>query len=189
MILEYNGSVPSIASDVFVAPTATIIGNVIIGEGSSVWFGAVLRGDEGRIIIGRNTNIQNNAIIHSTAERPTVICDDVTVGNAAVLKGCTIESGAVVGIGAIVLEYAMVGEQGMVEAGSVVLPGTKIPPLRLAAGAPAVDHKDLDGPALRSVQVSSLINRKLAQQYMELLGARPSSPATPPTEPCLSAKR
>jgi carbonic anhydrase/acetyltransferase-like protein (isoleucine patch superfamily) len=182
MILEYNGSAPSIAADVFVAPTATIIGNVMIGEGSSVWFGAVLRGDEGRIIIGRNTNIQDNAIIHSTADRPTVICDDVTIGNSAVLKGCTIESGAVVGIGAIVLEYAMVGEQGMVEAGSVVLPGTKIPPLRFAAGSPAVDQKDLDGPELRSVQVSSMINRKLAQAYMELLRPRAS------TESCLAAK-
>ena len=73
MILEYNGIIPSIAGDVFIAPTATIIGNVIIGEGSSIWFGAVLRGDEGRIIIGRNTNIQDNVIIHSTADRPTVI--------------------------------------------------------------------------------------------------------------------
>ncbi len=127
MIFEFEGKRPSIGKGVFIAPTAVIIGDVVIGDGSSVWHGAVLRGDDGKITIGRNSNIQDNAVLHTSPEYPTILADEVTIGHGALLEGCTIESGAIVGMGAIVLENTVVEEQAMLAAGSVVRPGTRIP--------------------------------------------------------------
>src|SRR5262249_59580329 len=114
MIVEYDGKRPQIGEGVFIAPTAVIIGDVEIGDGASIWYGAVLRGDEGRILIGAGSNVQDNAVIHTTAEHPTILKRDVTIGHGALLEGCTIESGAVIGMGAIVLHQAVVGEQAMI---------------------------------------------------------------------------
>ena len=110
MIIEYDGKRPRIGKDVFIAPTAIVIGDVELGDGASVWYGVVLRGDEGRIVIGRGSNVQDNAVIHTTPELPTIIKEDVTIGHGALLEGCVIENGAVVGMGAIVLHAAVVGE-------------------------------------------------------------------------------
>src|SRR4029434_2538759 len=128
MIVEYEGKHPRIGQDVFIAPTAVIIGDVEIGDGASVWYGVVLRGDEGRIFIGRGSNVQDNSVIHTTPEIPTIIKEDVTIGHGALLEGCTIENGGVGGMGSIVLHQAVVGEQAMTAAGSVLTPGTVIPP-------------------------------------------------------------
>src|SRR5215813_9018030 len=106
MIVEYEGKHPRIGQDVFIAPSATIIGDVEIGDGASIWYGVVLRGDEGHIRIGRGSNVQDNSVIHTTLELPTIIKEDVTIGHGALLEGCTIESGAVVGMGSIVLHQA-----------------------------------------------------------------------------------
>jgi carbonic anhydrase/acetyltransferase-like protein (isoleucine patch superfamily) len=167
MIVEYNGKRPRIGKDVFIAPTAVIIGNVEIGDNASVWYGVVLRGDEGHIRIGRGSNVQDNAVIHTTPEIPTVIKEDVTVGHGALLEGCTVENGAVVGMGAIVLQAAVVGEQAMVAAGGVVTPGTIIPPRTLAAGSPAVVKKELSGGALASVERSAKVYHELSQHYLQ----------------------
>src|SRR5689334_18613114 len=104
MIFEFEGKRPQIGKGVFVAPTAVLIGDVVLGDGSSIWYGAVLRADENKIIIGRNTSVQDNAVMHTTKENPTVLGDDVTIGHGALLEGCTVESGAVIGMGAVVLE-------------------------------------------------------------------------------------
>lgn len=167
MILEYEGKRPRIGHEVFVAPTAVIIGDVVIGDGSSIWFGAVLRGDDGQIIIGCGSNVQDNAVLHTTPEAPTILGDDVTIGHGALLEGCTIESGAVIGMGAVVLENAIVGAQAMIAAGSVVTPGAVIPSRWLAAGSPAVAKKELGGAALRSLEISSPGYRRLASSYLE----------------------
>jgi carbonic anhydrase/acetyltransferase-like protein (isoleucine patch superfamily) len=167
MIIEYSGKRPQIEPDVFIAPTAVIIGDVIIGSGSSVWYGAVLRGDEGRIIIGRQSNVQDNAVLHTTAERATVLGDEVTIGHGALLEGCTIEDGAVVGMGAVVLHEAVVGKQAMIAAGSVVAAGVRVPARTLAAGSPAVAKKELSGGALASIETSAAIYRHLAHTYLE----------------------
>jgi carbonic anhydrase/acetyltransferase-like protein (isoleucine patch superfamily) len=165
MIFEYKGKRPRIGQNVFIAPTAAIIGDVEIGDGASIWYGVVLRGDEGRIVIGRGSNVQDNSVVHTTPEIPTIIKDDATIGHGALLEGCTIESGAVVGMGSIVLHQAVVGEQAMTAAGSVITPGTIIPPRMLAAGSPAVVKKELSGAALRSVEHSAMAYHHLNQQY------------------------
>jgi len=166
MIFEYKGKRPQIGQNVFIAPTATIIGDVEIGDGASIWYGVVIRGDEGRIFIGRGSNVQDNSVIHTTPEIPTIIREDVTIGHGALLEGCTIENGAVVGMGSIVLHQAVVGEQAMTAAGSVVTPGTIIPPRSLAAGSPAVVKKELSGGALRSVEHSSKAYHHLTETYL-----------------------
>ena len=167
MIFEYEGKRPQIGQNVFIAPTATIIGDVHIGDGASIWYGVVLRGDEGRIEIGRGSNVQDNSVIHTTPDIPTIIKEDVTIGHGALLEGCTIENGAVVGMGSIVLHQAVVGEYAMTAAGSVVTPGTQIPPRTLAAGSPAVVKKELSGGALRSVEHSTRAYHHLNERYLE----------------------
>jgi carbonic anhydrase/acetyltransferase-like protein (isoleucine patch superfamily) len=167
MIVEYEGKHPRIGQDVFIAPTAVVIGDVEIGDGASVWYGVVLRGDEGRIVIGRGSNVQDNAVIHTTPEIPTILKEDVTIGHGALLEGCTVEDGAVVGMGAIVLHAAVIGQQAMVAAGGVVTPGTVIPPRTLAAGSPAVVKKELSGAALASVERSAEIYHELSASYLK----------------------
>lgn len=167
MIIEYEGKHPRIGQDVFIAPTAVVIGDVEIGDGASVWYGAVLRGDEGRIVIGRGSNVQDNAVIHTTPEIPTILKEDVTIGHGALLEGCTIENGAVIGMGAIVLHAAVIGQQAMVAAGGVVTPGTIIPPRTLAAGSPVVVKKELSGAALASVERSAQSYHKLSAHYLK----------------------
>src|SRR5215510_12842921 len=167
MIVEYEGKHPRIGQDVFIAPTAVIIGDVEIGDSASVWYGVVLRGDEGRIVIGRGSNVQDNAVIHTTTEIPTILKENATIGHGALLEGCTIENGAVIGMGAIVLHAAVVGEQAMVAAGGVVTPGTNIPARTLAAGSPAVVKKELSGGALASVERSAKVYHELSQHYLE----------------------
>jgi len=167
MIFEYKGKRPVIGKNVFIAPTATVIGDVEIGDGASIWYGVVLRGDEGRILVGEGANIQDNSVVHTTEEVPTVIKTNVTIGHGALLEGCTVEAGAVVGMGAIVLHEAVIGEQAMVAAGGVVTPGTTIPPRMLAAGSPAVVKKELSGAALGSVERSARHYHELTALYLE----------------------
>jgi carbonic anhydrase/acetyltransferase-like protein (isoleucine patch superfamily) len=167
MLVEYEGKQPRLGQQVFIAPTAVIIGDVVIGDGASIWYGAVLRGDEGRILIGARSNVQDNAVLHTTPEHPTTLGDEVTVGHGALLEGCTIEAGAVIGMGAVVLEQALVGAQALIAAGSVVTRGAVIPPRSLAAGAPAVVKKEITGEALRAIEISAPMYRELARRYLE----------------------
>ncbi len=138
MILDYRGIAPQIAADAFVAPTATIIGDVEIGAECGVWFGVILRGDVNRIRIGARTNLQDGTIVHVTrALHPTIVGSNVTIGHGVKLHGCVIGDGSLVGIGAIVLDGVQIGEGSLVAAGSLVAPGTVIPPRSLVLGNPA----------------------------------------------------
>ena len=144
IIRSFEGKQPSIASSAWIAPGAAVMGDVEIGEDSSLWYGAVVRGDVHRIRIGARTNIQDQATVHVTRDRfPTLIGDEVTVGHRAVVHGCTVGSRALIGIGAIVLDGAEVGEGAWVAAGAVVTPGTRIPPGCLAVGVPAQVVREL----------------------------------------------
>lgn len=137
MILRHKGATPQLDSSVFVAPTACVIGDVQIGENSSLWFNVVVRGDVNHIRIGNRTNIQDGSVVHVTRDtHPTVIGDDVTVGHSVTLHGCTVEDGCLVGIGAIILDGATIGASSLVAAGSLVAPGTEIPPRSLVIGSP-----------------------------------------------------
>lgn len=120
-----------------------IIGDVTIGEESSVWFNCVLRGDLDRIEVGTRTNIQDSAVVHLDKGFPCIIGDDVTVGHGAIVHGCTIGNGALIGIGAIILSGAKIGEGAMVAAGALVREGQDIPPKTLAVGLPAQIRRDL----------------------------------------------
>ena len=167
MIIEYHGKRPRIGERVFIAPTAVIIGDVEIGDGASIWFGAVLRGDEGRILIGEESNVQDNAVLHTTPEYPTVLAPRVTVGHGALLEGCFVEEGAVIGMGAVVLQEAVIGSKSLIGAGSVVTRGAIIPPNSLAAGSPAVVKKQISGAALRSIERSAAIYCELSARYRD----------------------
>lgn len=161
MILEYKGLMPRIDSSVFIAPGSSVVGDVEIGENSSLWFNVVVRGDVNYIRIGRRSNIQDGSVVHVTHDtHPTVIGDDVTVGHRVTLHGCTVHDGSLVGIGAIVLDGAVVGTSSLIAAGSIVPPGTQIPPRSLVMGQPGVvkrtlsedECKDLHALAGRYVQ-------------------------------------
>lgn len=138
MILEYKGKTPQVDSTAFLAPGSCVIGNVSIGENSSIWFNVVVRGDVNFIRIGRNTNIQDGSVVHVTHEtHPTVIGDDVSVGHNVTLHGCTVHNKCLIGIGSKILDGAVIGESSLVAAGSLVAPGTKVPPYSLVMGSPA----------------------------------------------------
>jgi carbonic anhydrase/acetyltransferase-like protein (isoleucine patch superfamily) len=155
MVLSFEGRAPLLGEDAWVAPTATVVGDVVMGEGASVWYGAVVRGDFMPVRIGRGTNIQDNAVVHVTTGRsPTTLGEGVTVGHGAVLHGCTVHDRVLVGIGAIVLDDAVIGEEAMVGAGALVTPGTHLPPRMLALGSPARPARPLTEAELAMLRAS-----------------------------------
>lgn len=167
MILSYRGRAPRIASSAFIAPTATVIGDVTIGEEASVWFGAVLRGDVGHIEVGPRANVQDNAVLHSTDHVPTIVGEGVTIGHGAVLEGCTVERGALVGMNAVLLHDVVVGEEALIAAGSVVTDATQIPPRTVAAGAPCRVRKALSGASSEWIARAAKAYVGLSRRYRE----------------------
>jgi len=143
-VLPFAGTWPRIHADAWIAPGVTVVGDVEVGAGSSLWFGTVARGDVHSIRIGARSNLQDLCVVHVTRGLfSTFIGDEVTVGHRAVVHGCRIGDGALIGIGAIVLDGAEVGEEALVGAGSVVTPGARIPAGALALGTPARVVRDL----------------------------------------------
>ena len=166
MIRTYREQTPRLGEGTFVAETAALIGDVEIGARSSVWFGAVLRGDVFPIRIGDETSIQDNSVLHVTHERyATVVGNRVTVGHAVTLHGCTIRDRVIVGMGSIVLDEAEIGERCILGAGSLVSPGTKIPPGVLALGAPARVKRPLTAAELAWIESSADHYVQLASTY------------------------
>jgi carbonic anhydrase/acetyltransferase-like protein (isoleucine patch superfamily) len=137
-IYEHNGVRPTIAESAYIAPNATVIGDVHIGEESSVWFGTVLRGDVFPIRIGARTNVQDNCVLHVTnGKAATTLGDEVTIGHMVLLHGCTIGHRCLIGMGSVVLDGAEIGDDSLVAAGSLVAPGAKFPPRSMIMGRPA----------------------------------------------------
>ncbi|MBV8601493.1 MAG: gamma carbonic anhydrase family protein [Candidatus Eremiobacteraeota bacterium] len=166
MFIEYHGKRPKVAASAFVAPTAVLIGDVEIGEESSVWFGAVLRGDNGPIRVGARTSIQDNSVLHVSEDCATVVGDDVTIGHSVTMEDCTIEDWALVGSNAVILNHAIVGRKSLIGAGSVVAAGAQIPPLTMAAGSPAKVRKPLEGEAVRWCEHAPPEYVKLSRSYL-----------------------
>jgi carbonic anhydrase/acetyltransferase-like protein (isoleucine patch superfamily) len=162
----FGGKHPRVADDAFVAPSADLVGDVVVEERASVWFGAVLRGDFSSIVIGAGSSVQDNAVVHCAEGLATVVGRNVTIGHGALLEGCIIEDGAVIGMGAIVLQRARVGSGSMVAAGAVVREGQEIPPGVVAAGAPAVVKKPLDGPSREWVESAAVHYQALRTRYL-----------------------
>jgi carbonic anhydrase/acetyltransferase-like protein (isoleucine patch superfamily) len=153
--------VPRIHPEAWLAPTVVVIGDVEIGAASSLWFGTVVRGDVHAIRIGARTNLQDHSVVHVTKGLyATLIGDEVTVGHRAVVHGCTVRDGALIGIGAIVLDGADVGEEALVAAGAVVGPGMKVPARTLVRGVPARIARDLSAAEVQE-------QRERALEYVE----------------------
>lgn len=162
VLRPYRGVTPQVGEGTFLAETAVLVGDVVVGARSSIWYGAVLRGDVYHIRIGDETSIQDNAVLHVTHGRnATLVGSRVTVGHSVNLHGCTIRDRCIIGMGSIVLDSAEVGERCIVGAGSLVTPGTVIPPGTLALGSPARPKRDLTLEELDWLEVA-------AQHYVEL---------------------
>ncbi|MFR1941301.1 MAG: gamma carbonic anhydrase family protein [Enterococcus durans] len=145
----------------FIAPNATVVGEVELGEGVTVWYQAVVRGDSNTIKIGSNTNIQDGAIIHVDHDAPVEVAENVTIGHQCLLHGCTIEKGALIGMGSTILNHAVIGENSLIGAGSLVTEGKVIPPNVLAFGRPAKVIRPLTEEEIEK-------NRKNIQHYVDL---------------------
>jgi carbonic anhydrase/acetyltransferase-like protein (isoleucine patch superfamily) len=169
MIIEINGKRPKVADDAFVAPTAVLIGDVVVEAGASIWWGAVIRADWNSIRVGPRTSVQDNCVVHCTLRSATDIGADVTVGHAAVLHGCTVKDGALIGINSTVLDDAVIGEKAVVSAGSVVTPRTQVEPGWLTGGVPSKPIKELGEKAKEAFNAGKVAYQELARQYL-LLG-------------------
>lgn len=147
MIYELDGVRPQIDPTAWVAPTAVLIGNVIIGPRANIWFGAVLRGDNEPIVVGEGSNIQENSVLHTDMGSPLTIGANCTIGHKAMLHGCTIADGSLIGMGATLLNGAKIGAGSLVGACALVTEGKEIPPGSLVMGAPAKVVRELDAAA------------------------------------------
>jgi carbonic anhydrase/acetyltransferase-like protein (isoleucine patch superfamily) len=156
-LLPFGGQRPRLAERVFVAPGVIVLGDVEIGEDSSVWYNSVIRGDVMPIRIGARVNVQDLSVIHVTSGRAsTTIGDDVTIGHRAIVHGCVVENACLIGMGAIVMDEAVVGTESLVGAGAVVTPGTQIPPRSLVIGSPARVKRSLTDDEVAALYDSAL---------------------------------
>jgi carbonic anhydrase/acetyltransferase-like protein (isoleucine patch superfamily) len=165
IIKSVRGFTPKIGKDCFIADNAVIVGDVVIGDGCSIWFGAVIRGDVNSIRIGNNVNIQDGSVLHTLYEKSTVeIGDYVSIGHNVTVHGAKIDNYALIGMGATLLDYVEVGEGAIVAAGALVLSNTKIPPYTLWAGVPAKFVKEVEP------EKTNEMNRKIAHNYAMYAG-------------------
>lgn len=161
LIKSVRGFTPKVGKDCFLADNATLIGDTVIGDECSIWFGAILRGDVNSIRIGNRVNIQDGSVLHTLYEKSTIeIGDDVSIGHNVTIHGATIHDGALVGMGSVILDHAVVGEGAIVAAGSVVLSKTVIKPGELWGGTPAKFIK------MVAPEQSKEINKKIAKNYL-----------------------
>lgn len=174
LLFSWEGVTPTLAEDAWVAPTATVIGDVWLGARSSVWFGCVLRGDTSRITVGARSNIQDGTIVHVNAgpEWACVIGDDVTIGHAAIIHACRLHDRAFVGMGATVLDGAVIEEGGMLAAGALLTPGKRIARQELWAGVPARKLRDMPDEERAGLDQNAAHYAKLAARYRA--GLRPA---------------
>ncbi len=158
---RYLDHVPSVDPSAYLAPTAALIGNVTIGARASVWYGCVLRADVNRIVLGEDSNLQDGTVVHLGDNDPTIIDAEVVVGHRAVVHGCTIGGGTLVGIQSSVLDGAVIGEGSIIGSGAVVTAGTVVPPRSLVLGIP--------GKVVRTLTAADeAFHRKLAGKYVRL---------------------
>lgn len=158
-------AVPDLAPDSWVASSADVIGAVRLGAGASIWFGAVVRADNGAIVIGDRTNIQDGAVLHSDPGAPLTLGQDCTIGHRAVLHGCTIGDRVLIGMGATVLNHAVIADDCVIGAGALVTEGKSFPPRSLIVGAPARAVKMLTDEQLAGLRMSAAVYVEKAKRY------------------------
>ena len=174
VILPVKGILPTFGDDCFIAPNATIVGDVVMGNNCSIWFNAVLRGDVNNIRMGNKVNVQDGAIIHCTyLKTGTLIGNNVSIGHNAIVHGCVIHDNVLVGMGAIVMDNVEVGSNSIIAAGAAVLENTKIEPGSIYAGVPAKKIKDISQEL-----ISGEINR-IAENYVMYSGWFKDAPSAP----------
>jgi carbonic anhydrase/acetyltransferase-like protein (isoleucine patch superfamily) len=168
-VYPYQGVQPKIGKNVLLTSGSVIVGDVSLGDDSSVWFNSVLRGDVQSITVGARTNVQDNSVIHVTHKTgPTVIGDDVTIGHSATIHACTIGNFCLIGMGATLLDKVEIADESMVAAGSLVPPGKKYPPRVLIRGNPAVVARPLTEDEIKYLHFSSGHYVNIAKNYFGL---------------------
>jgi carbonic anhydrase/acetyltransferase-like protein (isoleucine patch superfamily) len=172
-LVELDGLRPTIGRDVFIAPTAVLIGDVRVADRANIWFGAVLRGDFSHIEIGEGSSIQDNTVIHCADDLPTVVGRDVTVGHGSILEGCVVEDGALVGMGSILCQRSHLAAGAMLAAGSVLSERSEIAAGMLGAGVPAREKKKLDGSAKGWTEHAAAEYQQLRVRYLQNLESAP----------------
>jgi carbonic anhydrase/acetyltransferase-like protein (isoleucine patch superfamily) len=161
LIINVNGVQPKIGNKCYLAPNATITGDVTMGDECSVWFNAVIRGDVNSIVMGNRVNVQDQAVIHCTYQKAkTVIGNNVSIGHSAIVHGCTLHDNVLIGMGAIVMDHAVIGENSMIAAGSVVLENTIVEPGSIWGGVPAKKLKQMTPEHFRD------LNERIARNYV-----------------------
>lgn len=167
MIRTFQGVTPTIPQSCFIEETAVVIGDVVMGEDSSAWFHAVIRGDVNYIRIGARTNVQDLCMLHvSHGTHPLIIGDDVTIGHHVVLHGCTIHNRVLVGMGAIIMDGAVIGEDSVVGAGALVTENTIVPPKSLILGSPAKVKRPVTEQELAWIRESAQNYIRYSRQYL-----------------------
>lgn len=156
MIYELDGIAPTIHEDTWVAPDANLIGDVVLEEGASVWFGCTLRGDNERLTIGKGTNVQENCVFHTDMGFPLTLGENVTIGHKAMLHGCTVGDGSLIGMGATVLNGAKIGKGCLIGAGALVTEGKVIPDGTMVLGSPGKVVRELDDATKQGLIASAL---------------------------------
>lgn len=172
MIHSYKGFSPKIANGCFIAPSADIIGDVAIGEGSSVWFNATVRGDLERISVGKGVSIQDNCVVHTAKGEPVEIGDSVVVGHGAIVHGARIAGNAIIGMGAVLLSGSRIGRNCIIGAGSVVTEGTSVPDNCIAMGAPAKVVKSVTKEHMERIEANVQEYVELNREYLNSASAR-----------------
>lgn len=177
-IIPIHGKTPRIHETAFIAPGCTIIGDVEIGEGSSVWYNCVLRADVSRIVIGKRSNVQDGSVLHCDPPRPgdadgspLIIGDDVLIGHMAMVHGCLIHDRGFVGLGAIVMNKAVIGSDAMLAAGAMLTEGKVIEPRELWGGRPARKMRDLDDAAIMGMRIGTAHYAENAKHHAEAVAA------------------
>lgn len=169
MLYPYKNKMPKIDESAFIAPGARIIGDVTVGKESTIWFNAVLRGDEAPIKVGERCSIQDNSTCHLYEGQPLTIEDDVTVGHNVTLHGCTIKKGALIGMGSTILDGAEIGEYTIIGAKTLIPPGKKIPPRSLVVGSPGKVARELNEKDYELIQLSIDTYVQKGKEYKEQL--------------------
>lgn len=168
LILPFGGARPRIHPTAFVAPTAVLIGDVTVGPEASIWFGAVLRGDDpdNGIVVGARSSVQDNCVVHVGDWAPTVIGEDVTVGHGAKFESCTIGDRSVIGMNAVILQNVVIGRECLIGAGTVILERTEIPDRSLVAGVPGRIKGTLEGNAARWIEGGGAHYVEVSRAYL-----------------------
>lgn len=166
MIKDLKNKKTNIHKDTFIAETASVVGDIALGEGSSLWYGTVVRGDMNYVKIGKFTNIQDNATVHVDTERPTEIGDYTTVGHNAIIHGCTVGNNCLIGMGAIILNGAVIGDNSIIAAGSLITEGAIIPPNSLVMGSPGKVRREVDEETEKTIRTNALTYVEMWKEHI-----------------------